>query len=245
LFALPPTNGTSTTPTYPDIADAMARADAAKQMYAEAQAAVRQVTLAIHKKFDSAPETLQARAELDAAATSLNNLRASVVATLQSDPPYAQLLLEIEHVSGALDPQIGGELADVDRAGLAQAKMEYAARLHHMEEDALDQHPDYGVAVQRLQQASAHWTTIQAQIDAALADDPQLKAAQADVAAAQTNLAAAQAYLQGALLERHDAVRAERMQYRSANDLNNYPFDGGYPVPFYTAPVTVGTTGRR
>ena len=251
ILAGQPATG-ATTPAYPDIADAMARADAAQQIYTQAQAAVRQMSLQIRKNYESAPETLHARAELDAAATNLNNLRAAVVVTLHADPAYAQLQIEIDHVAGALDPQASLDLADVDRAGLAEAKMQYAARLHHMEEDALNQSPDYTIALQRLDQASVHWTTIQAQIDAAIADDPQLKAAQAEAAGAQTNLSAAEAYLQGALLERHDAVRAEHLQDRYINndlngvntgfDYNGYPFYGRYPPgPFYNPPVIVST----
>jgi len=231
-----------------DLADAMARAQAAQQAYSQAQANLRLAAVQIRKKYETAPETVHARAEVDAAAKDVNDIRAAAVASLHADPNYIELQQEIDHVAGALDPDISHiDLADVDRTDLAQAKMEYAARLHHMEEDALDQNPRYKEAMQRLAEASSHWTTIEGQLNTDLRDDPQYKSAQSDLATAQSNLESADADLQSELIKSGEAAEAQRLQHLrelyNSNYANNadyyydgYPFYGAYTAyPYFGA----------
>jgi hypothetical protein len=235
------TSGATSASAHGDVAEAVASAQAAQQALVQAQTNLRLVAIEVRKKYETAPDTVRARAEVDAAAKDLNDIRAAATAALHADPDYILLQQDIDHVAGALDPQVSqSDLADVDRQDLAQAKMEYAARLHHMEEDALNQNPEYKDAQQRLVQASAHWTTTQSQLQTAMKEDPDLKSAQDAVARAQTDLIAADADLQRALIEHQEADQADyarNMYENGANDPNNanyyyngYPFYGLYPA---------------
>jgi hypothetical protein len=235
------------------VAEALGRADAAGQACAQAQAKLRQVATDIRKKYETSADWMHARAELDTAAASVNTLRAAASAPLKNDPNYMQLQTNIDHLAGVLDSEASeSSLSAEDRLALAQAKLDYATKLHQMDADALTENADYTAALQRLDQASAAWTALQSQLQTALTSDPALKSAQDEVAKAQTDLSAAEANLQGLLTQHAMANRSDYMQntYGSnpnsgANygvDYTGYPYYGPYAAYPYFGGVAVTTT---
>jgi hypothetical protein len=176
---------------------------AARADVERAEASVRAAAARVRTSWKANPEMVAAEKELDEARQASDQERKRVVAALEKDPAYKQI--KSQHATAAGD--VRGEqdrvnatqpaasqpaAAPVTSAQIEAAteKLEAKSELRNFEDRAVAADPPAAAAAARFEAAQDKLKALQLQLDAALVNDPEYKAAQDQLGAARTRLTA-------------------------------------------------------
>jgi hypothetical protein len=185
-----------------DIANAEANAAAAKVKYDQAYAALNDTVANVRREFQVSPEFAHAKRELDDAQKDYDAATQVIHGTFATDPEYKELTQRKTEIEVALRSPT---LPYTQRLDLANQKMQIGSILTDMEQKAFSDNPQAQAAQQRLLAARQAMREL-------------------------IDLAQSQAYLQGAYVDRADAMAAQQSQPDSGYGVvAPYSYPWGYP----------------
>jgi uncharacterized protein involved in exopolysaccharide biosynthesis len=210
-----------------DIANAEANAAAAKVKYDQAYAALNDTVANVRREFQVSPEFAHAKRELDDAQKDYDAATQVIHGTLATDPEYKELTQRKTEIEVALRSPT---LPYTQRLDLANQKMQIGSILTDMEQKAFSENPQAQAAQQRLLAARQAMRELIDQFEADLPNNPDISAAKSAFDQAKIDLAQSQAYLQGAYVDRADAMAAQQSQPDSGYGVvAPYSYPWGYP----------------
>jgi hypothetical protein len=224
-FASPPPPQAPTN----DLAVAMRNASLARSELEAATANLAAVRARVRADFENSDQLLSARRELADARQAYDEACAPVLAAVQENASYRQMIEQRTEVEIELRSATNRAI----REELAARKLNFSAQAQLILSEAMARDSNVQNAKARVQRAQEAVSDLRTRFEAEYPDRPEIIAAQKTLEQARANLDAANAYLNGVLVARSDALDASGGGGGGGGGgYYNNPYWGGFPYGY-------------